>query len=341
MSEAHIQGEGPSPLPIFESLNAYQRSAAMNAAIELDLFSAIARGANTPDALANECKAAERGVRVLSDFLTVQGFLTKERGRYGLTQNSAIFLDRKSPAYIGGAAGFMNSPILMDHFKNFTAVVKNGGSLDPEGGTVSPENPVWVEFARGMEALMAPAAQVIAQQIPKSDKPMNVLDVAASHGRFGITVAQQHPNARITALDWKAVLHLAQENAEKAGIADRYTLLPGSAFEVDFGKDYDVVLITNFLHHFDAETCENFMRKVHACLKPGGTAMTLEFVPNEDRVSPPGPANFALIMLASTTAGDAYTFSELDGIMKRAGFADNRGIPLQGMPQTLVISTKP
>jgi cyclopropane fatty-acyl-phospholipid synthase-like methyltransferase len=105
------------------------------------------------------------------------------------------------------------------------------------------------------------------------------------------------------------------------GVADRYHLLPGSAFETDFGIGYDLVLIANFLHHFDSTTCTTFMRKVHTALKPGGRAAIAEFVPNPDHITPPTAAAFSMMMLATTPNGDAYTFAELESILKSAGFA--------------------
>jgi hypothetical protein len=105
------------------------------------------------------------------------------------------------------------------------------------------------------------------------------------------------------------------------GVADRYHLLPGDAFETDLGSGYDLVLIPNFLHHFDPPTCTVFMRKVHAVLEPGGRAAIAEFLPNPDRVSPPTAAAFSMIMLATTPSGDAYTFAELENTSKDAGFA--------------------
>jgi ubiquinone/menaquinone biosynthesis C-methylase UbiE len=149
---------------------------------------------------------------------------------------------------------------------------------------------------------------------------VRVLDIAAGHGLFGIEVAKQNTQARIVAVDWAAVLEVAKGNAQKAGVADRYETLPGSAFDVDFGEPYDIVLLTNFLHHFDHATCVGLLKKIHAALKPGGCAATLEFVPNEDRVSPPAPAGFSLTMLTSTPSGDAYTFRELEAMYREAGF---------------------
>ena len=103
---------------------------------------------------------------------------------------------------------------------------------------------------------------------------------------------------------------------------------------------FEAVVVTNFLHHFDAETCTKFMGKVNKALKPGGKAITLEFIPNDDRVSPPGEALFALVMLAATPAGDAYTFNELQKMCEEAGFGSNVQVPMPPMPQHLVISTK-
>jgi 2-polyprenyl-3-methyl-5-hydroxy-6-metoxy-1,4-benzoquinol methylase len=83
-------------------------------------------------------------------------------------------------------------------------------------------------------------------------------------------------------------------------------LLPGSAFETDFGGGYDLVLVPNFLHHFDPPTCTTFMRKVHAALQPGGRAAIAELVRNPDRVTPPTAAAFSMMMLV-TPAEEGFT----------------------------------
>src|SRR5205809_4875425 len=106
-----IEARQPSPELFFATVNAYQRPAALKAAIELDIFTAIAAGADTPQALAARCGAAERGARTLCDYLVVLGFLTKDGGRYGLTDDSAVFLNRASSAYLGGAIKFLLSPM--------------------------------------------------------------------------------------------------------------------------------------------------------------------------------------------------------------------------------------
>jgi SAM-dependent methyltransferase len=330
----------PSPEHFFETANAYQRSAAIKAAVELDIFTAVAEGKTDVPSVAAACGASERGVRILCDYLVVIGFLTKEGGRYGLTQDSAVFLDRRSPAYMGSALDFLLSPMLMAGFEDLASAVRKGGSQSPDGGTVAPENPVWVKFARAMAPMMFPAAQEIARLVGPAGRKLKVLDIAAGHGVFGINIARQNPAAEVVALDWPAVLEVARENAEAAGVAGRYSVIEGSAFEADFGADYDVVLLTNFLHHFDPPTCEQLLRKVRAALAEGGVAVTLEFVPDDDRVTPPIPAAFSLVMLAGTPGGDAYTYAELERMFTGAGFSRNEVHQVPAAPQKIVVSHK-
>jgi len=125
-----------------------------------------------------------------------------------------------------------------------------------------------------------------------------------------------------------------------AGVGDRYRTIEGSAFEADFGEGYDVVLLTNFLHHFDPPTCEGLLRKVHASLAEGGRAVTLEFVPNEDRVSPPVAATFSMTMLGTTPSGDAYTFKEFERMFRNAGFSHSEIRQLPATPEQAIISYK-
>lgn len=321
-----------SPALFFETLNAYQRSAALKAAIELDLFTAIAGGNRTAGEIAETVGAAERGARVICDYLVVIGFLTKADARYELTPDSKAFLDRRSPMYLGSAIGFLCSPLVKRGFDDIAAVVRKGGTVLEGGGNLGADDTVWVEFARAMAPSSALPAERLAQLLGADGAPpWKVLDLAAGHGRYGIALARHNRGAEIYALDLPNVLAVAAEHARAAGLGERFHPLPGSAFEVELGSGYDVVLLTNFLHHFDPPTIERLLARVRAALKPGGRAVALEFVPNEDRVSPPTPAAFGLIMLASTPSGEAYPFSEYRKMFGNTGFA---GCELHELPPT-------
>ena len=332
--------DSPNPAMIFDMLQAHQRTAALKAAIDLDLFRAIGSGAAEVPAIAKACSASERGVRILCDYLVINGVLAKDGERYKHTPTSATFLDPRSPASLASIAQFLTNPANHEPYKNLAEVVRKGRTTLEGDGSVEPENPIWVQFAETMAPMMAPlAAPLGAVVLEGYAGPMRVLDIAAGHGLFGIEIAKQNPQARVTGLDWAPVLRVALDNARKAGVQDRYDMLPGSAFDVDFGGPYDAVLLTNFLHHFDHAKCVGLLKKVHAALKPGGRVATLEFVPNEDRVSPPMPAAFALTMLTSTPAGDAYTLRDLSAMYADAGFKDATAHPIPMSPHTIVMGT--
>jgi ubiquinone/menaquinone biosynthesis C-methylase UbiE len=332
----------PTPERIFALMNAFQNTEALKTGIELDVFTVIGEGTNTPPPLAAKIGASERGLRILCDYLTIMGLLTKENGRYGLTDESALFLDRRSPASLAAVTGFLGSAWHKQNTEALTEAVRKGGTAGTQGDNRKPQDEVWVAFARSMAQLTIPAANFIAEIVGCAEgKPCSVLDIAAGHGMYGITIAKKNPNAKIVAVDWPSVLAVAQENAQAAGVSGRHTTRPGSAFETDLGSGYDFVLLTNIFHHFDMPTCETLMRRAYAALKPGGKAVTLEFVPNEDRVTPPAAAAFSLNMLVGTDAGDAYTFSEYEKMFASAGFRKTTLHAVTGMPQQVLISGKP
>ena len=333
MATAH-SGPAPNPALVFDTLLAFQRSAALRAAIELNLFAAIGEGPGDVKSLARQCSASERGIRILCDYLTVIGFVEKEDGRYRHTPTSATFLDPRSPACVASISRFLGNVAMTAGTADLAEIVRTGHTTLPGEGSVEPENPIWVEFAHSMAPMTAPLGKFVLEGLAG---PVRVLDIAAGHGLFGIEVAKQHAHARIVAVDWAPVLEVARGNAQKAGVADRYELLPGSAFEVDYGGPYDIVLLTNFLHHFDPATCVGLLKKVRAAMKPGGRVAALEFVPNEDRVSPPMPASFAMTMLTSTRSGDAYTFRELEAMYREAGFSGITAHPVPTGPHTVVM----
>lgn len=330
-----------NPQGVFTAVWAYQQTRALEAGLKLDLFTAIGADAVTAEEAANRIAASTKGTRILCDFLAIHGLLSKEDGVYSLTPEASAFLVRSSPAYLGAALDFMLSPMLVDSFDNLAEIVRKGGTLMDGAGTVEPNHPIWVDFARGMAAIMSHPARFMAElvELPK-DSSFRILDVAAGHGLFGIEFAKQYPLAEIVALDWPNVLEVARQNAREAGVGSRHQLLEGDAFTTEWGNNYQVILATNFFHHFDIETCQRLMAKMHKSLNPGGRVVTLEFVPNPDRITPESTASFGLIMLGTTRSGDAYTFAEYEQAFAHSGFHRSEFFAVPDSNQQVIVSHK-
>src|SRR5260370_32723245 len=190
------QTRQPTPALLFDTINAHQRTETIKTAIELDVFTAIARGNTISAEIAQACGASERGTRILCDYLVIIGFLTKENGKYGLTPDSATFLDKASPAYMGSVIDFMLSPMLTDNFKHLTEAVKKGGAAG-ETQPLEPEHPIWVKFARAMAPMLAMPSQLLAQLVDRAaNQPLKTLDIAAAHVLFGLAFAKQNPQSQ-------------------------------------------------------------------------------------------------------------------------------------------------
>lgn len=329
--------DGSSENPVFDIAMAYQKTAALSAAVKLDIFTKIGLDTVSLDDLQSRTGASLRGLRILCDYLTILGLLQKRESRYSLTQSARTFLDKSSPFAMGGIIDFVAAPELIDlFFQDPKSYVRKGGSAGL--AKISPDHPAWVRFARAMAPVAAANAKRLATFVSALPEPAyTVLDIAAGHGLYGIEVAKALPDALVTAIDWGPVLAIARANAETAGVADQFRFIEGSAIEKDWGSEYDLILLPNFLHHFDIETCTSLLRKVKANLAPGGRALGVELVPNENRISPPVPAMFAFWMLATTPGGDAYTASDLDEMARKAGFLGATTRLLATGPESLVI----
>src|SRR5713101_6233512 len=118
----------PTPERIFNALNAYQQTATLKTAIELDIFTVIAEGVQEAKTIAEKVKASEKGVRILCDFLTIHGFLNKDGQKYRLMEDAAFFLSKKSPAYLGTIVGFLANDWVHGNFSRLTEIVRHGGS---------------------------------------------------------------------------------------------------------------------------------------------------------------------------------------------------------------------
>jgi ubiquinone/menaquinone biosynthesis C-methylase UbiE len=326
-----------NPEHIRSLMMGYQKTAALRAAVDLHVFTAIGSGATNVAAIAERCQASQRGVRILCDFLVIEGLLEKETETYRCTADSTALLDERSPQYMGGMLQFLHAPRFWEAAIHLTETVRTGHTTLGDG-IAGDEAEEWVAFARHMQPMAAGPSEFIAQLVTKEEKPKRILDIAAGHGLYGIAIAKLAPDAEVVAQDWPKVLAVAEENAAAAGVDKRHSLLPGSAFAVDFGTDFDLVLVTNFLHHFDEATCVGFLKRVRAAMVPGGRLVTLEFIPNEDRISPPRTAAFSLNMLLQTPAGDAYTESELFRMLNAAGFGAHAVVPVPKSPEKVIVS---
>lgn len=305
-------------------LQGYRDAAAVNTAIELDLFTRIAHGNDTASKIASELSIPVRGVRLLCEYLAASGLLQKEDELLSLTPEAATFLDRKSARYIGEDLRALYSPALLRGFEQLTSTVRNGPTK-----TAMPVRPAWFDLARGISDMAAATGAFIdAMALP--DGPMKILEIGSGEGAFGIAIAQRYTKAIVVAADAAEAHAEAQLKAEAAGLGTRYQNIPGDPVTVELGSRYDAVILPRALIQFEvAQLTTLFMRLPYA-LKKSGRLFLLDVFSEDSAEFLRVNAGFRLNVLAATPRGDAWSFAELKGMLESSGF---HGIEARPLPE--------
>jgi cyclopropane fatty-acyl-phospholipid synthase-like methyltransferase len=309
--------------------------ACLKGALALNLFAPLVQGRADVAQLSTHCAASSRGIRILCDYLAAVHLLDKCNSDYSLPPQSKACFDPSSPCYLGNALGMLPESSFI-RYRDVAGAVRKGGTLLEEDFS-APDNTVWVDFAKSNSEKLTNVAEELADVVGASlGATWKVLEVGAGHGIFGIEIARKNPNASIVALDWPNVLKVAHENARRIGVGDRWTTIEGSALDTEFGGEYDLVLLPNILHLFGVSDWDKLLAKVKCTLRSEGRAIMLEFIPNEDRITPPEAAMFSMGLLVSTPAGDVYPCSDLNRMFRKAGFTKTKIHTLSTTPEKVV-----
>jgi SAM-dependent methyltransferase len=167
-----------------------------------------------------------------------------------------------------------------------------------------------------------------------------VLDLAAGSGVWGIALAESSPDVTVTAVDWADVLPATKATVARFGLSDRYQFVGGDLLEADFGQGNNVALLGHILHSEGEARSRRLLQKTFDALAPGATIAIGEFLVDQDRNGPLGSLFFAANMLVNTEEGDTFSFEEISGWLKEAGFTNPRLLEAPG-PSPLVLATKP
>lgn len=309
-------------------------------AVKHGVFDALDRAPKTVKQLAKETGASERGLTSILNALVGVELLTRRGGRYALAPESAAFLVSGKPGCLGGLFYHMTRD-LIPKWLQLEDVVRTGKparavNSEPDGSEF------FAGFVESIFPMSYPAARALGEhlEISQSKKPVNVLDLAAGSGVWGIALAQQSPHVRLTAVDWPDVLKVTEQVINRHGMLDRSTMLPGDLLKVNFGNHHHIATLGHILHSEGRARSQRLLKKTFKALSPGGTIAIGEFLVNHDRMGPPASLLFAVNMLVNTHAGDTFSFREISGWLRGAGFKKPRLLEAPG-PSPLVLATKP
>lgn len=336
------QGQQVSPQRLLEMAWGFAPPLILEAAVRHHVFDVLENGPKKVDEIATATGASARGLRALLNALVGLRFLERRGDQYALAPESAAFLVSTKPAFLGGFLGHISRSIV-PHWLELTEVVKTG----TPSRAVNEENAGSEFFRQFVEDLFPmnyagarALADALSAELTSRPGRVNVLDIAAGSGVWGIALAQKIPQVHVTAVDWPQVTPVTLKVAKRHGVEDRFRVINGDILEADFGTSYRVATLGHILHSEGESRSRTLLKKVHGALAPGGTIAIAEFMPDENRNGPPQPLIFAVNMLVHTERGDTYTFNEIAAWLRDTGFENPRPMPIPA-PSPLMLATKP
>ena len=330
-----------TPERIMQMAWGYAPPLILEAAIRNKVFDTLDSGPKTIDEVAAATGASTRGLRAIMNALVGFEFLKANgNGKYELTPESSTFLVSTKPSFQGGFIAHSSQHII-PHWLHISEVVATGKPAtsvnQADGGEA-----FFQELVSNIFPLSYAPAKLLAAHLAlgESGPPVRVLDLGAGSGVWSIPLAQSSPRVTVTAVDWPGVLPITKKHADRFGVGDRYTMVPGDLGTVDFPREQNVITIGHILHSEGVERSKKLLRKCFDALAPGGTIAIQEFLVNPERTGPPNGLIFAVNMLINTDQGDTWSFEEIAGWLKEAGFTNPRTLEAPG-PSPLILATKP
>ena len=338
------QGVGmPDPGPIMQLGTAFWASKTLLSAVELGLFTELAAGGpGDAEALRERLGLNPRSARDFFDALVALGMLERSDGVYDNTPDTALFLDRNKPSYVGGMLEMLNAR-LFGFWNSLTDGLRTG---EPQNEARVGEDffarlysdPERLSgFLKAMTGISAGAAHALAAAFPWAEHE-TVIDVGCAQGCVPAVLAQTHDHLRGGGFDLPVVGPFFEEHMRACGVAERMRFTGGDFFAGELPQA-DVLVMGHILHDWNLEEKMALLGKAHAALPDGGALIVYEAMIDDERRENTFGLLMSLNMLIETPGGFDYTAEDCQGWMREAGFSETSVHPLAG-PDSMVVGRK-
>lgn len=331
-----------TPDHILQTGTAFWASKSLLSAVEIELFTELAKHPEDLEALKNRLGLHKRGARDFLDTLVALGFLNREEGIYSNSAECDLFLDKNKPSYIGGILEMANHR-LYPSWAHLTAALKTGQpqSEEKDGDDLFTElyaDPAKLkEFLAAMTGVSRGANMTMARQLPWADFE-TFADIGTAQGDLAVQIASAQAHLKGIGFDLPQVAPVFEDYVEANGLSDRLSFAGGDFFKDDLPK-VDVILMGHILHDWDLDDKRVLVRKAWEALPEGGLFVAYDSLIDDERKENAFGLMMSLNMLIETPGGFDYTGADCIGWMKEAGFKEARVEHLVG-PDSMVVGVK-
>ena len=312
-------------------------------AVEIGLFTELAKGSLGFETLAERLMLHPRSARDFLDALVSLGMLERDGGQYANTPETDLFLDRAKPSYIGGLLEMANAR-LYPFWGSLTEALRTGHPQnEAKGGEEDFFAALYADpgrlegFLKAMTGISLGAAVAIANKFPW-DRYETFVDVGAAQGGLPVQVALTHDHLSGGGFDLPPVGPIFEEYVESHGLGDRLRFYPGDFFE-DPLPTADVLVMGHILHDWDLQEKRLLLEKAYEALPEGGALIVYEALIDDERRENTFGLLMSLNMLIETPAGFDYTGADCSSWMRDTGFRETYVEHLVG-PDSMVVGIK-
>lgn len=327
-----------APDPLLETQIAFSMARSIMAGVKLGLFDAIGGGATTAAEAAAACNTDPEATTKLLNTLVGCRYLRHRGGRYALTPKASKWLLQSSPHSIADKLLFQYDE--WDIVTQYEQYVTTGEPLDLHGSLTDPA--AWDRYQRGMRALASISADEVAQRLPVPAGAVSMLDIGGSHGYYSVCACRRYAGLRATILDLPQAVEQAAPILAREGMGERVSHRAGNALADELGDNaWDVVFLSQLVHHFTDEQNRELMARICRALKPGGVCVLLDVL---RPALPEGSGGIAAVLdlyFAATSRSGAWPLAVMQSWQRDAGLTVEKPVHLRTLPgAALVVSRK-
>lgn len=302
---------------LMQSMRSFQESRLLLTAVELDVFTAI--GAGAPALLvAERMRTNARATETLLNALVAVGALTKQDGIFRNTPDTARYLVAGSPD--NARPALMHTVHMWKSWSSLTESVQIGTAAEPPALERNDSGRI-ESFIAAMHRNAETTAREVVQAVGAAGV-RRMLDVGGGSGAYSIAFATANAKISAEVLDLGSVVPIAQKHVAAAGLDDRISTRTGDLTTDDFGRDYDLVLLSAICHMLSPQENMDLFRRSRIALAAGGRLVIRDFVLDRDKTLPKAAALFAVHMLVNTRGGSTYSEDEYRSWLAEAGFSN-------------------
>jgi hypothetical protein len=331
-----------TPANIFKLGFGFWESKTLLSAVELGLFTELAKGPAYLGDLSRRLGLHDRSARDFLDALVALKLLDRQDGRYSNTPETDHFLDRAKPSYVGGLLEMANAR-LYETWGSLTEALKTGQNQNEGKETGDVFAALYADpdrlrlFLAAMSGVSLGAARAIAAKFPWKDYK-NFADIGTAQGMVPVTIARAHNHLSGAGYDLPEVKPVFEEFIAQQGVSNRVKFLSGNFF-TDPLPTADVLIMGHILHDWDLVQKRMLLKKAHAALPNGGALIVYESIIDDERRENAFGLLMSLNMLIESTGGFDFTGADCQAWMREAGFSQTRVEPLVG-PDSMVVAIK-